>query len=88
MTCSKGPFNAVSALCAVILTWSAGPLNVRDADFASQIVVAAQTAKQQCMSVCRARYRDCRHLSQLPSFECKGIYQDCTQYKCTGLGPG
>jgi hypothetical protein len=24
----------------------------------------------------------------LPSFECQGVYQDCAQYSCTGLGPG
>ena len=48
----------------------------------------AQTAKQQCINTCRARYRDCRRLNQLPSFECRGVYQDCTRYTCTGLGPG
>jgi hypothetical protein len=40
------------------------------------------------MNTCRARYRDCLHLKQLPSFECRGVYQDCTRYSCTGLGPG
>jgi hypothetical protein len=49
---------------------------------------AIHTAKQQCISTCRARYRDCRHLKQLPPFECRGIYQDCSRYHCTGLGPG
>jgi hypothetical protein len=58
------------------------------ADFASSAFAAAHTAKQQCMNSCRARYRDCRHLNQLPSSECKEIYQDCTRYSCTGLGPG
>jgi hypothetical protein len=24
----------------------------------------------------------------LPSFECRSVYQDCTRYSCTGLGPG
>jgi hypothetical protein len=24
----------------------------------------------------------------LPSSECRGVYQDCTRYTCTGLGPG
>ena len=47
-----------------------------------------QTTKRQCMSTCRERYRDCRRLNQLPSFECRGVYQDCTRYACTGLGPG
>jgi hypothetical protein len=44
----------------------------------SDTLARAQTAKQQ----------DCRRLNQLPSFECRGVYQDCTRYTCTGLGPG
>ena len=48
----------------------------------------AQTTKQQGINTCRARYRDCRRLNQLPSFECRGVYQDCTRYACTGSGPG
>src|ERR1700750_3266766 len=48
----------------------------------------AQTTNQQCINTCRARYRDCRPLNQSPSFECRGVYQDCTRYACTGLGPG
>jgi hypothetical protein len=27
-------------------------------------------------------------LKQIPSFECRGVYQDCVRYSCTGLGPG
>jgi hypothetical protein len=87
MKYTKPPFVAVAALCAAFLALSGGQLNARDSD-ASYTVVAAQTAKQQCMSACRARYRDCRRLNQLSPFECKGIYQDCAQYNCTGLGPG
>ena len=60
----------------------------RDADLASRAFAAAQTAKQQCIKTCRARYRDCRRLKQMQSFECRGVYQDCTRYTCTGLGPG
>jgi hypothetical protein len=63
-------------------------LNARDADDATIALAREQTAKQQCMSTCRARYRDCRRLNQLPSVECRGVYQDCTRYSCTGLGPG
>ena len=55
---------------------------------ASQVLAAAPTAKQQCINTCRIRYRDCRRLNQLPASECRGIYQDCTRYTCTGLGPG
>jgi hypothetical protein len=89
MKCSKRPFAVVSLLfLAVLLSVSIGPLNARDADLASRTFAAAQTAKQQCINTCRARYRDCLHLNQSPSSECRGVYQDCTQYKCTGLGPG
>ena len=62
--------------------------NVRYADLASRTFAAAQTAKQQCTNACRARYRDCRHVNQLPSSECLSVYQDCTRYACAGSGPG
>jgi hypothetical protein len=88
MTCSKRSFAVVSLLFAVLLSLSIGTLNARDADLASPTFAAAQTAKQQCMNTCRARYRDCRRLNRLPSFECRGVYQDCIRYSCTGLGPG
>jgi hypothetical protein len=57
-------------------------------DAGLQAIAAAHTVKQQCINGCRARYRDCRRLNQVPSFECRGIYQDCIRYSCTGLGPG
>ena len=88
MKCNKRSFAVVSALFAVLLSLSIGTLNARDADLASRTFAAAQTAKQKCINTCRARYRDCRHLNQLPSFECRGVYQDCTRYTCTGSGPG
>ena len=88
MKCNKRSFAVVSVLFAVLLLLSIRTLNARDADLPSRTVAAAQTAKQQCISTCRARYRDCLHLNQLPSFECRGVYQDCTRYNCTGLGPG
>ena|SRR6516165_5612589 len=76
-------------LAALAVTIMSGlPATARDADLASHTVAAAPTAKQQCISICRARYRDCRRLNQLPSFECRGVYQDCTRYSCAGLGPG
>jgi hypothetical protein len=59
-----------------------------DVSLTSRSFAAASTAKKQCINTCRARYRDCRRLNQLPSSQCKGIYQDCTRYSCTGLGPG
>lgn len=88
MKWSKRLFAVFSLTFAMLLSLSAGTLNAHDADFASRIVVAAQTAKQKCINSCRARYRDCRRLNQMPEFECRGIYQDCTRYSCTGLGPG
>ena len=88
MKCSKRSVAIVALMFAALLSLSTGTLNAREADLAFRIVVAAQTAKQQCLNSCRARYRDCRHLNQLPSSECRGVYQDCTRYTCTGLGPG
>jgi hypothetical protein len=88
MKCSKRSFAVVSLFLAVLLSLSVGTLNARDADLASRTFAAAQSAKQQCINTCRARYRDCRHLNKLPSSECWGVYQDCTRYTCTGLGPG
>ena len=88
MKCSKRSFTVVSVLFALPLSLSAGTLNARDADVVSHTFAAAQTAKQKCINICRARYRDCRRLNQLPSFECRGVYQDCTRYTCIGLGPG
>ena len=78
----------VSVFFAVLFPSSIETLNARDADIASRTFAAAQTAKQQCMNTCRARYRDCRRLNQLPPFECRAVYQDCTRYTCAGLGPG
>jgi len=88
MTCSKRSFAVICVLFAVSLSLSIGSLNARDADLASGTLVAAHAAKYRCINACRARYHDCLHLSQLPSFECRGVYQDCTRYTCTGLGPG
>jgi hypothetical protein len=85
-------FSLLGASAAVLLSFGIGAVNARDADrnadITSRTFAAAQTAKQQCISTCRARYRDCRRLSQLPSFECRGVYRDCTRYTCTGSGPG
>ena len=73
MKCSKRSFAVVSLLFAVLLSFSIETLNARDADLPSRTFAAAPTAKQQCISTCRARYRDCLHLNQLPSFECRGV---------------
>jgi hypothetical protein len=88
MKCTEWSFAVICVLLAVPLSLSSGRLKADDADLASGTLVAAHTAKQQCINTCRARYRDCRRLNLIPSFECRGVYQDCTRYTCTGLGPG
>ena len=74
-------------LLALSLTWNAGEAT-HSSYLASELVAAAHTAKQQCVNNCRARYRECRRLNQISRFECRGVYQDCARYVCTGLGPG
>jgi hypothetical protein len=88
MKSTKWSLAVICVLLAVPLSLSPERLNAGNAGLASGTLVAALTAKQQCINTCRARYRDCRRLNQIPSFECRGVYQDCTRYTCTGLGPG
>ena len=88
MKCNGPSFTVVAILSVTLLPLSSGPINARDADNASTTFAAAQTAKQKCVNVCRSRYRDCLSLKQIPSFECRGVYQDCVRYTCTGVGPG
>jgi hypothetical protein len=88
MKSSKRSFAVVSVLSAVLLSLSVATLNARDSEIASHTFAAAPTVKQQCLNTCRARYRDCRRLNQLPSYECRGVYNDCIRYTCTGSGPG
>jgi hypothetical protein len=88
MKSSKRSFAVVSVLSAVLLSLSIATLNARDSEIVSHTFAAAQTVKQQCLNTCRARYRDCRRLNQLPSYECRGVYNDCIRYTCTGSGPG
>ena len=87
MKCSKTSLAVITVFC---LSLGIGKLEAYDANLMSQTFAAAQTAKakRQCISYCRERYHDCRHLDQLPLSECRDIYQDCTRYSCTGLGPG
>ena len=88
MKCSKRSFAVASALFALLLSLSTGTLNARDVDFASLTFAAAQTAKQRCINTCRARYRDCLSLKQIPSFECRGVYQDCRRNTCNAAPAG
>ena len=82
MKCSKRSLAVVSALLLSLIT---GTLNARDADFASLTLAAAQTTKQQCTNTCRARYRSCLSLKLIPSFECRGVYQDCIRFTCNAV---
>ena len=75
----------VMILSSLPLVMSTELLNARDADLSSLTFAAAQTAKQQCINVCRSRYRDCRSLKQIPSFECRGVYRDCKRYTCNAV---
>jgi hypothetical protein len=43
-------------------------------------VAAAQSDKQKRSNACRARYRDCIRLNQIPSFECQFVYNDCINH--------
>ena len=85
MKCSKRSFAVVSVLFPVLLSLNTGTLNARNADLASLTFAAAQTAKQQCINTCRARYRACLSLKQIPSSECRGVYQDCTRLTCNAV---
>src|SRR5262245_33225540 len=87
--------NAKRALLtgALLLVWSSAqalPLtyDIEISDFASRAFAAANTANGQCINTCRARYRDCLSLKQIPSSECRGIYQDCTRYTCNAGAAG
>ena len=84
MKSSKLKIAIVPVFFAMLLSLSMEALNARDADLAPLTFAAAQTAKQQCINTCRARYRDRRRLKQLPSFECRGVYQDCTLTRYDG----
>ena len=86
MKCRKRSFAVAPVLFALLPSLSTGTLNARDADLASLTFAAAQTANQKCINTCRARYRDCLHLKQIPSSECRGIYQDCIRNTCNA-GP-
>ena len=83
MKCIKRSFATIAVL--TVLLSSSGDLGARDVNLASFTLAAAQTAKQQCISTCRARYRDCRSLKQIPSFECRGVYRDCVRYTCSAV---
>jgi hypothetical protein len=82
MKCSKRSLAIVCVLLALLLSFGSATLHARDADLDSLIFAAAQTVNRQCVNNCRARYRDCRSLKQIPWQECRDIYQDCTRETC------
>ena len=87
---SKRSFAVEFVLIAVVLSLlslvvSTGTIDARDAEPTSLTFAAAQTTKQQCLNICRSRYRDCRSLKQIPSFECRGVYTDCKRYTCDAV---
>ena len=71
-------FVIVSFLAAPVLPQA--PVKARDADDKSRTVAAAQSDKHKRVNACRARYRDCVKLNQIPPFECQYIYQDCVNH--------
>jgi hypothetical protein len=85
MKYNKRSFVVVSAFFALFLSLSSGTLNARDADRGALTLAAVQPAKQKCVNTCRARYRECRSLKQMTSFECRSVYQDCARWTCSGM---
>jgi hypothetical protein len=87
MKSCKRSFAVVAALFAVLLLLPSLVVSAhaRDADLAPLTLAAAQTAKQQCVNICRARYHACFSLKQIPSSECRGVYQDCVRYTCNAV---
>lgn len=85
MKSNKPSFFVASVLFGALLALSSGALDVRAANSGATTFAAARTAKEQCINVCRARYRDCFSLKQIPSFECRGVYQDCIRYTCDAI---
>jgi hypothetical protein len=77
--------NSISSFALVFIFFAAlelpaATVKARDADDKPLTVAAAQMSKHKQINACRARYRDCVKLSQIPSFECQYIYQDCVNH--------
>src|SRR5215211_4304639 len=88
MNYGKRSFATVSVLLAVYIPsiiLGTGALNARDTDLVPLTFAAAHTAKQKCINTCRARHRDCRSLNQIPSFECRNVYEDCRRFTCKAV---
>jgi hypothetical protein len=85
MKCSKRLFAVVPVVFALLLPPSVATVYANDADHASYALAAVKGAKQKCVNTCRARYRECRAMKQLTSFECQNVYQDCARWTCNGM---
>jgi hypothetical protein len=68
----------ITVFSASLVLTSLG-VKARDRDDESLTFAVAQVSKPKQANACRARYRDCLKLNQIPSFECRAIYQDCTR---------
>ena len=68
MNCNKPSSPVVNILFIALLALGSEALDAREAGGASKSFAVAETVKQQCKNVCRARYRACFSLKQIPSF--------------------
>jgi len=71
---------ALLSIFLVALALPTATVKARDADDKPLTLAATQTDKQKRTNACRARYRDCVKLNQIPTFECQYIYQDCVNH--------
>jgi hypothetical protein len=69
---------AVTSIFFVAFSLPPAAVKARDADD-RPVTIAAQSSKQKHLNACRARYRDCLRLNQIPSFECQFVYEDCVR---------
>ncbi len=72
--------SAMALVFFAALVWPPAAVRAHDSSGSLQNFAAAQSSKQKRMNVCRARYRDCLSLRQIPSFECQYIYEDCINH--------
>jgi len=62
------------------LAFPAATVKAGEGDDKPLTVAAAQNSKHKRINACRARYRDCVKLNQIPTFECQYIYSDCLNH--------
>ena len=70
---------AVSAFLAS-LVFTPTRVNARDIADNPPTLAAAKSSKPKQANACRARYRSCLKLNQIPPFECQYIYTDCVNH--------